>query len=208
MTHLLLADSTIHLASQRIASSWTWYVVRAAGFVAVGLLISLMLSGIGQVTGLTYKFIEPIQAWAIHKAMGLALCAAIAVHVVFIFFDHFVSFSIPQLLIPWLSQYNNGTSFLGLHLGRLAISMGILAMYGVIIIILSSLGWIDTKKRAWRWLHYLSYAVMGLVFIHAASAGTDLRYGTFRAGWMLVGGILLLGVITRLWRAGTLKKDA
>jgi len=47
-----------------------------------GLLILLMLSGIGQVTGLTYKIVEPVKAWVIHKALALALCGAIVVHVV------------------------------------------------------------------------------------------------------------------------------
>jgi DMSO/TMAO reductase YedYZ heme-binding membrane subunit len=97
---------------------------------------------------------------------------------------------------------------LGLPLGGLAMTMGIIAMYGVIIVVLSSLGWINTKKRAWRWLHYLSYIVMLLVFMHALYAGSDLKYGTFRLGWVLLTLVVALGVISRLWRAGTLRNKA
>ena len=67
MTKLLLlyanqfiATSTVHVVVQRVSASWPWYIIRGAGFVAAGLLILLMLSGIGQVTGITYRFIEPV----------------------------------------------------------------------------------------------------------------------------------------------------
>jgi sulfoxide reductase heme-binding subunit YedZ len=207
---LLLATSaagpTLQLASNRVSTSWTWYIVRAAGFAAAGLLILLMLSGIGQVTGLTYRFIEPIKAWALHKAMALALCVAIALHVIFIFVDHYLPFSLTQLLIPFGSSYTNKVALFSVHLGSLAVTAGIIAMYGVAIIVLSSLGWIDTKKKAWRWLHYLSYLVMLLVFVHALSTGTDLKYGTFRTTFTLMGLAVLFGVVSRLWRAGTLRK--
>ena len=201
----LIFASTTQIITQRLSSSWPWYVVRGAGFTAAALLILLMISGIGMVTGLTYKFLEPIKAWAVHKALGIALLVAIAVHIGFLLIDHFVPFSIWQLFIPFLSRYTNGTKLLGLPLGVLGVTLGILAMYGVIIVVLSSLGWIDTKKKAWRWLHYLSYIVMFFVFLHALYNGTDLKYGTFRTIWVLIGLVLVVATVSRLLRSGTLK---
>jgi len=200
------ASSEVKIAASRVAISWTWYVIRAAGFVAAGLLFLLMVSGIGQVTGLIYKLIEPVKAWALHKALALALCAAIAVHGTFLLFDHFVSFSALQVLVPFASHYSNGTTLLGLGLSGIAVALGILAMYGVVVVVLSSLGWIETKKGVWRALHYTSYFVMLAVFVHALGVGSDLKYGTFRAAWIAVGVVLLLAVVSRLWRAGTLSK--
>ena len=202
----LIASSTSQLVVHRVGTSWAWYIIRGAGFAAAALLILLMISGIGQVTGWTYRFMEPVRAWVVHKTLALALCAAIAIHVLFLLFDHFVSFSIPQVLVPFLSHYTNGTKLLGIGLGSLAVSLGILSMYGVAVIVLSSLGWIDSKKRTWRWLHYLSYFVMLFVFIHALSVGSDLKYGTFRAAWIFVMFIVLLAVIGRLLRVGTLRR--
>ncbi|HVV66924.1 MAG TPA: ferric reductase-like transmembrane domain-containing protein [Candidatus Saccharimonadales bacterium] len=199
------ASSTVQIATQRVETSWEWYVIRAAGFVAAGLLLLLMISGIGQVTGLTYRLIEPVKAWMIHKAMALALCAAIFIHVFFLVVDHFIIFSIPQVAVPFLSHYNNGTTFMGLALGNLAVTFGILAMYGIVIIVLSSLGWIDTHKKIWRWLHYTGYAVILLVFLHGIFIGSDLKYGTFRLLWVLAGLILVLAIISRLRYAGSLK---
>jgi sulfoxide reductase heme-binding subunit YedZ len=207
MIHIAyLAVSSIHIATHRVASSWPWYIIRAAGFTAAGLIILLMLSGIGQVTGFTYRFIAPIKAWAIHKALALALCIAIVIHVSFLLIDHYVRFSLLQLFVPFLSRYNNKTQLLGLPLGWAAIAFGILAMYGVAIIVFSSLGWIDTKKRAWRKLHYLSYIVALFVFLHALTAGSDLEYGAFRAVWILLGLVVLAGIVARIFRSGSLKK--
>lgn len=200
------AASTVQVVTQRVASAWPWYIVRAAGFTAAGLLILLMLSGIGQVTGITYRFLEPIKAWAVHKALALALCAAIAIHVTFLLFDHYISFSIVQVLVPFASNYSNHTSLYGIALGGFSLALGILAAYGVIVLVLSSLGWIDTKKGAWRKLHYISYIVMLFVFIHALGTGSDLKYGTFRSAWIALGLVLVLAVVSRLWRSGTLSK--
>jgi len=201
-----LALTTLNVVTHRVGNSWEWYVIRAAGFIAAGLLMLLMISGIGQVTGFTYKYIEPVKAWALHKAMALALVATIIIHVTFLLFDHYIKFSIPQVLIPFLSKYNNKTSFAGLALTGLAVTFGILAMYGVFIIVLSSLGWIDTKKKAWHRLHYLGYFVVLLVFLHGLYTGTDLRYGVFRMFWILAGIVIFIAVIMRVFRAGVLTK--
>jgi methionine sulfoxide reductase heme-binding subunit len=207
MIHLdLIASGSLQVAGQRVGTSWPWYVIRAAGFISAGLIVLLMLSGIGQVTGFTYRFLEPVKAWALHKAMALALVVSIAVHIGFLLIDHFVKFSLLQLFVPFLSRYNNHTQLLGLPLGWAAVGLGVLAMYGVVIIVLSSLGWIDTKKRAWRKLHYLSYVVALFVFLHALYAGSDVQYGIFRAAWMFLGLIVVIGMVMRLWRAGSTKQ--
>lgn len=202
---IILAASTVSEASQRVGAEWTWYVIRAAGFTAAGLLILLMLSGIGHVTGFTFRFIEPVKAWIVHKTLAYALCIAIAIHIGFLLIDHYIHFSLAQILLPFLSTYNNKSQLPGLPLGSLGVSFGILALYGVIIIVISSLYWIDSKKRTWKFLHYISYAVAILVFLHALYTGSDLRYGLFRLAWIGLGLIVVLGIIARLARAGSLK---
>lgn len=192
--------------SQRVTSTWPWYIIRGAGFAAAAILILLMLSGIGQVTGILYRWIEPVKLWTIHKALGIALLVAIAIHGGFLLIDHYVHFNIIQLLLPFDSKYNNGTQVFGLPLGNLAVTFGILAMYGAVIIVISSLFWIDSKKKTWKFLHYLSYFVMAFVFVHALYVGTDLRYGLFRAVWVLAIILIIIAVIIRLWRAGTMSK--
>lgn len=202
-----LAVSTVHVAAQRVGTSWPWYIIRGAGFTAAGLLVLLMLSGIGQFTGIIYRWVEPIKMWAIHKAMAIALLVAIVVHVGFLLIDKFVPFSLVQVLVPFTSHYNNGTSIYGLAFGSLAVAFGILAAYLVMIVIASSLGWIDTKTKRWRVLHYLNYAIVLLVFLHALYVGSDLRYGMFRELWVLLGMVVLVAIVARIWRAGVIRRS-
>lgn len=201
----ILATSTVQIATQRFDATWTWYVIRAAGFVAAGLLILLMLSGIGMVTGYTYRFFQPAKAWIVHRALALALSASVIVHVTFLLFDHYVPFNIFQVLIPFASSYKR-SKLLGVPVGSLSIALGILAMYAIAIVVLSSLGWIDTKKGLWKKLHYLSYFIIVAVFFHALYTGADLTYGAFRKLWLLIGFILAVAILSRLWRAGTIRK--
>ena len=204
----ITAADTVTVVTHRVATSWPWYIIRAAGFISAGLLVLLMLSGIGQVTGIIYRWIEPIKVWAIHKAIALALVVAIIIHVSFLLIDHFVPFNIVQILVPFASHYNNGTKLLGIPLGGIAVTLGILAMYCVFILVLTSLGWIDTHKKTWRKLHYLSYVVAGFVLVHALYVGTDLKYGLFRESWIALGGLVFIAVIARLWRADTVPKNS
>lgn len=196
-----LASSTLGIASDRVQHQWTWYVIRAAGFTAAGLLFLLMLSGIGQVTGLTYKFLEPIKAWMVHKAMAFALAAAIFIHVFLLLFDSFKPFTLTQILVPFASHYTNGSQLVVQGLTSLAVGLGILAMYGTALVILTSLGWINSHKLLWKRTHYVSYFVVFAVFIHALGTGSDLKYGIFRAAWIAVGSLLIVGILARLWRA-------
>lgn len=201
----LAASLTTSLVT-RAGTSWPWYLVRASGFVAAGLLVLLVLSGIGHVTGFTYRFFEPITAWAIHKALAFGLLLAILTHVTFLMLDQYLPFSFAQVLVPFVSVYSNKTTLLGLNLSSIGVACGIFATYFILIIVASSLGWINSHKVTWRYLHWLSYAVAFLVFLHALIVGTDVRYGVFRAAWIMLGVVVILAVIGRLWRAGTLVK--
>lgn len=204
------ALTTAQAVTHQVSNEWEWYIVRASGFVAAGLLFLLMVSGIGQVTGLTYRFMEPIRAWAFHKALAMALLVSIAIHGTFLFLDHYISFSIPRLLVPFLSHYSNGTAFLGIS-SIFGVAFGILAMYGIVITVTSSLeavGWINSKKRTWKTLHLLNYVIFVFVFLHALLVGTDLRYGMFRQAWILLGSLVVIAIVSRLLRVGTTRRPS
>lgn len=182
------------------SGSWPWYTVRGTGLAGLVLLIGLMVMGIGHATGLTYKFIEPVKAWAIHKAIGVMLLVAIGLHIIALYFDSFVSFSIANILLPFSSRYTNGIDLFGLSLGALAVTSGILAMYGAVLVVASSLGWIDSKKPLWRKLHYASYVILPLVLIHALGTGSDFKDGLARLSTLGLTIFMALMVASRLAR--------
>lgn len=187
---LLLIDLFNPFLAQQIVakviSSWPWYVVRGSGIIAAISLVMLMLSGIGSITGHTFKFLEPITAWASHRALGIVFGISIILHMGGLLFDRFVPFNLFSILIPWLSNYKPITLF-GFHLGSIAVALGVIAFYGVVLIIITSLIWVEDRPYIWKLVHLLSYLVLVFVFIHALFLGTDLQNGLLRWLWIAVG---------------------
>ncbi len=187
---------------ERAEGSWPWYLVRASGLVAGVSLVILMLSGIGSVTGHTFRVLEPLTAWATHRAIGIVFVVSIVIHMLGLLFDHFVSFNLLTLLVPWLSDYQPVTLF-GVQFGSLYIALGILAFYGALAILLTSLFWVDKKPKIWKALHIMSYVVIAMVFVHALFLGTDTGQGILRLVWIAGGVLVAAAALVRLKRIGT-----
>jgi len=190
------------IITNRAEHSWPWYIVRASGIVAGISLVALMLSGIGSVTGHFFKFLQPITAWATHRALGITFVAAIVIHMVTLILDKFTPFSIVHVLVPWASAYRP-VSLFGINLGSLFVALGVLSFYGALIILVTSLLWVDKKPHFWKFIHYVSYGVIAAVFIHALYLGTDTGHGIGRILWIIGGVTVLLAIILRLRRART-----
>lgn len=194
--------SIAHGLADRVQTSWPWYLTRASGVVAAVTMVILMLSGIGLLTGHTFKFLEPITAWASHRALGIAFAVSVLLHVIPLLFDHFVPFSILGILVPFASDFKP-TELFGINVGSLWIAIGVLSLYMVIAITLTSLLWIEKKPKLWKWTHLLSYLAMIFVFFHGLYLGTDFSSGLLRWVWIASGFALLLATLARLWRAKT-----
>jgi methionine sulfoxide reductase heme-binding subunit len=189
--------------SVKFKQSWPWYVARGAGLTAAVLLILLIFSGIGLITGFTYRIIEPIAAWSVHRAIAIAFGISVCIHVFVLLFDKYVGFSFVQLLLPFSSNYKP-ISIGGVYVGSLYVALGVYAFYIMIIVIFSSLFWKDKKPYLWQALHYLGYLLVILTFFHALFLGYDLQYGWLRKVWIAMGILLLAGIIMRLRRSGSL----
>jgi predicted ferric reductase len=137
-------------------------------FVAAISLILLMLSGIGQITGQTYRFLEPLTAWASHRALGILFMVSVLLHMFVFLFDKFIAFSFLDILLPWFSDFKPVTAF-GINLGSFYLALGILAFYLSLLIVATSLLYINKKPKSWKLVHLLSYAVMLFVFFSCPS---------------------------------------
>lgn len=187
--------------SQKAASSWPWYVSRSAGLTAVVLLLLLALSGIGQLTGFSYRFIEPLMSWSLHRALAISFGVCVCIHGLALLFDRYEPFSIFQITVPFLYHYKSVKG------GSLYLALGIIASYIAAVMIATSLFWINTKQKQWRLLHYLSYVLVALIFLHGLYLGTDIAHAPLRVAWWLGCIILGVGIISRLLRAGTIRQD-
>ena len=195
-------SSVAHGLKERVETSWPWYVSRATGVVAAASLVVLMLSGIGLITGHTFSFLEPITAWASHRALGIAFVVSVLLHIFALFFDNFVPFSVVDLLVPFASDFKPATLF-GVSVGSLYVALGVISLYIVIAVVLTSLIWVEKKPTVWKLTHLLSYLAMIFVFVHGLYLGTDFSSGIGRIVWIAVAAVVLLASMSRLWRAKT-----
>lgn len=194
-------QSLSQIVKTRAKSSWPWYIVRASGIVAGVSLILLLLSGIGSVTGHTFKVLDPLTAWATHRALGITFLVSVLIHMFTLLLDHFVPFRFVDIIVPWASSYRTST-FLGIHLGSLFVALGVLAFYGALIVVATSLFIVDKKPKIWKFIHYLSYLIIFDVFLHAVYLGTDTSRGTGKIIWIAGNALVLIAIIARLRRAG------
>jgi predicted ferric reductase len=183
----------------RAKTSWPWYVTRAAGFLAAISLVLLILSGIGFITGTSFRFLEPLTAWATHKAIAYIFAISGTIHVIALLFDKYVPFTIAQALVPFLSHYRQ-ISIAGHHFGSLYVALGVFSLYFVLAIILTSIFWMDKKPHTWKIFHFLSYLTIVFVFFHALYLGTDLAHGVFRVIWIVLGILIAIAIVYRLKR--------
>ena len=71
----------------------------------LGYLFLIVFLGIGMTTSFIYKRINPVQAWVVHKYLGMALGITLIIHVLSLSFDKFINFSWGDILIPFYSSF-------------------------------------------------------------------------------------------------------
>lgn len=185
-----------NLLIARTKTSWPWYLTRTSGLIAAVSLFILIFSGIGLVTGYTFRFLEPLTAWATHRALGIIFAISLLIHGTSLLFDKYVPFSISQVLFPFLSNYKV-VSIWGHRIGSLYVALGIIAGYLLLALVLSTYFWIDKKPKNWKMVHFLAYLIVIFVFIHGLYVGTDLSHGTLRTLWIIMGGLIGISIIYR-----------
>jgi DMSO/TMAO reductase YedYZ heme-binding membrane subunit len=146
----------------------TWLLSRSAGLVAWALIVASCTWGLLLATrALSRRGVRrPSPAWifSIHRFLGGLTVAFTAVHVLAILFDPFVTFSVVDVLVPFSASWE-----------PLAIAVGIVAMYLLLAIEITSLLRDRMPARLWRSIHVMAYALLALTTVHALMAGTDVQ---------------------------------
>jgi sulfoxide reductase heme-binding subunit YedZ len=115
----------------------------------------------------------------------LAVVLALA-HALLLLFDNFYSYTVVDLMVPFIGPYR-----------PLAVGLGIIALWLIFAITISFSLRRFMSNRAWYWLHYTSYIAFALVTVHALLAGTDAD----KLGMRIILGVFSAGVAALLaWR--------
>lgn len=141
----------------------TWNVLRAAGFGAYFVLFASVVLGLTGTTSLGGKRMTKQGAVGVHQFLATVGLLLVAVHLVGIAMDAWIDFRIHDLFLPMLQDAYK----------PVAVGVGIVAMYGMVLVTVAS--WTRTRlsARFWRATHLLAIPTFVLAMLHGIFAGTD-----------------------------------
>ena len=150
-------DSTLW-ASEKLA----WYLTRSSGAVAYIVLSASTVWGLLLSTKVIKEWVPGAVALTMHETLSWLAAGLAAFHALALLFDHYYTYTLSNLLIPFTGPYE-----------PLWVGLGTLAFY--LLLLLSATfyarHWIGARR--WRQLHYLTFGVYGLTTLHGWLAGTD-----------------------------------
>ncbi|MEO8897974.1 MAG: ferric reductase-like transmembrane domain-containing protein [Candidatus Dormibacter sp.] len=166
-----------------------WYTTRAAG--AVSLVLLSIVTALGLLTaaraggGRWPRFMTA----ALHRDLALVALVFLTLHIVTAAVDPFTHLGIAAVVVPFGSYYR--TFWLGL---------GTVAFELLLAVIATSLLLRVVSLRAWRLVHWTSYAMWPIAVVHGIGTGTD-SFSLI----MLAANIACVGLVgcAALWRLMT-----
>jgi DMSO/TMAO reductase YedYZ heme-binding membrane subunit len=175
------------------AELW-WYSARAGGIVAWALLTASVVWGLVMSTKLKPPRVRPAWMLDLHRFLGGLATIFTGVHVGSILLDSYTSFGLADVTVPFVSSW---------HPDRVA--WGIVAMYLLLAVELTSLARRRLSHRVWRRIHVLSLPLFFLATMHFLVAGTDAANPLARLAMIGATGAVLALVVLRVRKLATPK---
>jgi methionine sulfoxide reductase heme-binding subunit len=166
-----------------------WILIRAAGIGAYVALFLAVAWGLVSTTGVVTKRVSKSSSNTFHAVVASTGLALLAAHIVLLVTDSFMPFGVREVLIPMRASYR-----------PVAVTLGIAAMYGSVVVVVTS--WVrkGLSTALWRAIHLLAVPSFILAMLHGVFAGTDTQ-----RPWMvfLYGGTMLATLFLVLVRGLT-----
>jgi predicted ferric reductase len=149
-----------------------WYVTRASAVTAYVLLSFSVILGLMRTTR------RQVPWWLdeAHRYLTLLIVGFVVLHLLSLVFDPKIPFSLLDLLLPVAEPYQ-----------PFAVALGVLALYCLVAVSVSS--WLRRylAHTAWRKLHYASFGAFILVTAHGLFAGSDSGEAWMRLVYLSAG---------------------
>ncbi len=168
------------------SQTW-WYAARAGGIVAWALASLAVITGLQLSTRLVSK---PAPNWVldVHRFLGGLTVAFVGVHVAGLAADQFIGFGPVELLVPFASSYKPA-----------AVALGVIGMYLLVAIELTSLAMRKMPRRTWHAVHLSSFVLFVVATVHGITAGTDRHNALFQWACLLTAALVLMMTLVRIW---------
>jgi len=148
-----------------------WYTARAGGIVAWFLLAAAVVWGLLAHTRVIEGRPKPAWVLDLHRFLGGLAVVFTAVHVLALVADSYLYFGWSEVLVPFASAWEPGP-----------VALGVVALWLLAAVEVSSLLQRRLPRRAWRWIHLSSYVAFWATALHVVLAGTDAANPFFVVG--------------------------
>lgn len=175
----------------RNSAAWLLAISHVSEIAAAALLGLVLLSGIGQITELIYRLMEPVIAWTLHRALVSMLLACIALHALAFLVESGTPFSIVQALIPF-DLHNVPVTLSGAHIEAMLFGLGLVLLYAAGAFILLSIFSVSVKPIIWQFIEYIVIAGVILLLLYGLRIGTYYVPGLMRTLWWVGCGCVYL----------------
>jgi sulfoxide reductase heme-binding subunit YedZ len=163
-----------------------WAVGRGTGITALAFLTISVALGIATRSGRPLKALPRFAVADVHRFAALTGTLLVALHITLLFLDPYAQLRVIDFVVPFVGAYRP----LWQGLGTLAVDL-------LIVVVVSSLLRHRVGVRAFRVVHWLTYALWPIAMAHALGNGTD----TYRAWFLAFAGCCALTVAVALgWR--------
>ncbi len=145
-----------------MSSQVWWYVTRASGLVSWGLVSAAVIWGLAVSTRVMAG--RPTPAWLLdlHRFLGGLAVTFTGVHLTALVADGYTDFGVADLLVPLRSTWR-----------PVAIAWGVVALYLLLAIELTSLAQRKLPRQLWRRVHGASLPLFVVATVHAFVAGSE-----------------------------------
>lgn len=162
-----------------------WYITRASAIVAWVLLTMSALWGILLKTRILRGADNPDWLKVVHRFISSLAMLMVITHVVSLWMDSYIEFTVADLLIPFASSFE-----------PLAVALGVIAMWVMVIVWITSVAMPWLPQGVWKAIHFTSYLSLFAVALHSGMVGSDVGTPWYTAlSLVLVTMATLAGVI-------------
>lgn len=139
-----------------------WLLARSSGFTAYVLLTASVLAGLVLKSRPFGRAIRAASVTDLHRLLALLGLAGLVVHGTALMLDRTLRMPLAGLLLPGTSPYR-----------PVSVGLGVAAAELMALVVVSFSLRRLTGQRAWRLLHWSTYAIFGLATAHGLLAGSD-----------------------------------
>lgn len=163
-----------------------WYLSRASAWMAYILLFINICLGLALKSKFLNQVGEKWRALDLHQFTAILAMGLVALHVFSLLGDHYLNYTVAQLLVPGVSPYRPQW-----------VSPGIIGFYLLVLIMITSYLRRFIGKSAWRAVHLTSFVIFAISLIHGIGSGSDTSLVWGQLTYIVTGVVV---VFLALWR--------